>query len=95
MTITMILLALAGLITHQITKIIGAKQDGTQGYGVLTFWTNNWPHTILAMVGTGVVLALAKEMPDVLGTLTPLTAYLAGLTGGSVAGALGNREKKP
>lgn len=81
-------LGLAGMATHQLKQMIQAQVDGGESFSWGAYWTKNWPQTMLALVGTGALLGIAHWQAE----LTPLVAYLAGITGNTAAEVIGSRK---
>lgn len=82
-------LAAAGMLTHQLKQFIQAQADGGDAFSAVGYWTKNWPHTALSVVGTGALVGLAYWQAE----LTPLAAFLAGLAGNSAAEVIGSRKQ--
>lgn len=83
-----IALGLAGMATHQLKQLIQAQADGGEAFSLGAYWTKNWPQTLLSLVGTGALMGIAFWQAD----LSPLVAYLSGITGNTAAEVIGSRK---
>lgn len=80
-------LALAGMLTHQLKQIVQAQRDGGDAFKIVAYWTANWAQSLLALVSSAALVALQVYT----GEATPVGAYLAGIAGNSAAELIGSR----
>lgn len=82
-----IVLAVAGMLTHQLKQVVQAKANGGDAFSLVGYWTANWPQTLLAFISSAALVALQVYT----GEITPIGAYLAGVAGNSASELIGSR----
>lgn len=82
-----VILAVAGMATHQLKQIVQAKVDGGAAFSIVGYWTANWPQTLLALISSAALVALQVYT----GEITPIGAYLAGVAGNTASELIGSR----